>query len=151
MDRTYRFVCFAETSKVDSDKKSELLFWNEYADHFKGVRLKFVIDRDFSINPVPANAFVGKIAYKGHCATIEASKIQTIQDFAEQVTETKFLNGLCYSKSPNWASEYEVRIGSLFSQLLRCPTLPQKKSASSVSTPAVLKKCLLGMLLMRLT
>ena len=117
MDRTYRFVCFAEASKVDSDKKSELRFWNEYADHFKGVRLKFVIDKDFSINPAPEDVWVGKIAYKGHCATIEASRIQTMQDFSNLVAKTEFLNNLCYTKSPSWASEYEVRIGCHFSRL----------------------------------
>lgn len=117
MDRTYRFVCFSEASKVDSDEKSELYFWNEYADHFKGVRLKFLLDKNFSINPSANDSFVGKIVYKGHTATIDASHVRNMQDFTRLIEEQGFLDGLCYSKSPNWASEYEVRIGCHFSRL----------------------------------
>lgn len=117
MDRTYRFVCFAEASKVDSDKKSELRFWNEYANHFKGVRLKFVIDKSFSVTPSAADTFVGKIAYNGHGANIDASNVRNLQDIAKMIEGPEFLNNLCYSKSPDWESEYELRIGSIFSKL----------------------------------
>ena len=145
MDRTYRFICFAEASKVDSDKQSELRFWNEYADHFKGVRLKFIIDKDFSVNPAPTDVFIGKIKYEGHDARIDASRIQAIEDFAKLVVKPEFLNDLCYTKSQIWATEYEVRIGSPFSRLkLEMSNITSREERFFCFNPCNLKEVSVG-------
>lgn len=59
MDRVCRFVCFAKAQKVDKDCESGLYFWHTYADHFKGVRFKFCIDKDFMVIPPSNETFCG--------------------------------------------------------------------------------------------
>ena len=145
MDRTYRFVCFAEASKVDSDKQSELRFWNEYANHFKGVRLKFVIDKNFSVTPSAADTFVGKIAYNGHVANIDASNVRNLQDIAKMIEGPEFLNNLCYSKSPDWKTEHELRLGSLFSMLkLEMSNITSKEERFFCFNPSNLQEVSVG-------
>ena len=145
MDRTYRFACFAEASKVDSDKQSELRFWNEYANHFKGVRFKFVIDKDFLITPSAEDTFVGKIIYNGHSATIDASYVQHISDFARLIASQGFLDDLCYFKSPDWMSEYEFRLGSVYTRLhLEMSRITSKEERFFVFNPFKLLEVVVG-------
>ena len=145
MDRTYRFVCFAEASKVDYDKQSELRFWNKYANHFKGVRLKFVIDKSFSVTPSAAETFVGKITYKGHKATIDAFNVQNKQDFMGLIGKPGFLDDLCYNKSSDWECEYELRIGSPISRLkLEKSNITSKEERFFCFNPSSLKEVSVG-------
>ena len=117
MDRTYRFVCLADADKVDADSQSELRFWNDYANHFKGVRFKFIVDKEFLLTPSSNNAFVGMMDYMGCAATIDAVNVNDISDIKQLIDQDQFLKDLCYSKSEEWKSEYELRIGSTYSRL----------------------------------
>lgn len=128
MDRTYRFVCLAEASRVDSDKQSELRFWDEYAAHFKGVRFKFIVDKKFLLTPSPNDALVGRMDYTGRTATIDASNVSNMSDIKQLIAQDQFLMDLCYSKSDEWKSEYEMRIGSTYSRLkLEMSTITSKE------------------------
>lgn len=117
MDRTYRFVCLADADKVDADSQSELRFWNDYANHFKGVRFKFIVDKEFLLTPLSNDAFVGMMDYTGRTATIDAANLKDMSDIKQLIAQNQFLKDLCYSKSDEWKSEYELRIGSTYLRL----------------------------------
>ena len=117
MDRTFRFVCLADAGKVDADSQSELRFWNDYANHFKGVRFKFIVDKEFLQTPSSNDAFVGMMDYTGRTAVIDAVNVNGISDIKQLIAQDQFLKDLCYSKSDEWKSEYELRIGSTYSRL----------------------------------
>ena len=145
MDRIFRFACFAMADKVDKDSKSEIRFWNEYADHFKGVRFTFQVDREFLTMPKPDDAFCGMISYNGHIATIDASNYSTIDDIKSQIASESFLRDLCYSKSPKWANEYELRLGSVYSRLnLEMSQKTSKEERFFTFAPAALKEMVVG-------
>ena len=117
MDRTYRFVCLADADKVDADSQSELRFWNYYSNHFEGVRFKVIVDKDFLLTPSPNDTFVGMIDYTGRIATIDAMNVKDRLDIKQLIAQNQFLKDLCYSKSNEWKSEYELRIGSTYLRL----------------------------------
>lgn len=145
MDRVYRFVCFAVADRVDKDKRSEIRFWNEYADNFSGVRFTFQVDGNFLIAPKPDETFCGMISYNGHVAKIDASNYSTIYDINPQITSESFLLDLCYSKSPKWANEYELRLGSVYSRLnLEMSQKTSKEERFFTFAPAALKEVVVG-------
>lgn len=145
MDKTYRFVCLAEASKVDSDKQSELRFWNEYADHFKGVRFTFRVDQGFILTPSPNDTFCRMISYDGRTATLDASQINNPDDLRKQIADERFLRCLCYSKSAEWASEYELRLGSTYKRLnLSMSGLTSREERFFVFNPSKLKEVVVG-------
>lgn len=146
MDKVYRFVCFADAAKVDNDRQSEIRFWNEYADHFKGVRISFQIDRDFLITPKSEETFCGMISYSGRSTIIDVSNYSGVDDILSQITrKTSFLSDLCYSKSPNWAKEYELRLGSPYSRLkLEMSQLTSREERFFEFSPNKLKMVAVG-------
>lgn len=145
MDRVFRFVCLAEASKVDTDPCSEQWFWDEYANHFKGVRFKFQIDRDFLVHPCPNEAFCEKISYTGRTATVDCSRLVRSEDVLSQVNKEQFLRDLCYSKSTKWEKEYELRLGSPYRRLkLEMSRITSKEERFFVFNPVKLKEVVVG-------
>lgn len=145
MDRVFRFVCLAEASKVDTDPCSEKRFWDEYANHFKGVRFKFRIDRDFLVHPCSNEAFCERISYTGRMATVDCSRLVRSKDVLSQVNGEQFLRDLCYSKSTKWEKEYELRLGSPYRRLnFEMSKITSKKEWFFVFNPFKLKEVVVG-------
>lgn len=145
MDRVFRFVCLAEASKVDTDPCSEQWFWDEYANHFKGVRFKFQIDRGFLVHPCPNETFCERISYTGRTATVDCSHLIRSQDVLSQVNKEQFLRDLCYSKSTKWEKEYELRLGSPYRRLnFEMSKITSKKEWFFVFNPVKLKEVVVG-------
>lgn len=145
MDRVFRFICLAEASKVDTHPCSEQWFWDEYANHFKGVRFKFQIDRDFLVHPCPNEAFCEKISYTGRMATVDCSRLVRSEDVLSQVNIEQFLRDLCYSKSTEWEKEYELRLGSPYRRLnLEMSRITSKEERFFVFNPVKLKEVVVG-------
>lgn len=145
MDRVFRFICLAEASKVDTHPCSEQWFWDEYADHFKGVRFKFQIDRDFLVHPCPNEAFCEKISYTGRTATVDCSHLTRSEDVLSQVNIEQFLRDLCYSKSTEWGKEYELRLGSPYWRLnFEMSKITSKEERFFVFNPFKLKEVVVG-------
>ena len=145
MDRVFRFVCLAEASKVDTDPCSEKRFWDEYANHFKGVRFKFQIDRGFLVHPCSNEAFCERISYTGRTATVDCSHLTRSEDVLSQVNKEQFLRDLCYSKSTKWEKEYELRLGSPYRRLkLEMSRITSKEDRFFVFNPVKLKEVVVG-------
>ena len=145
MDRVSRFICLAEASKVDTHPCSEWWFWDEYANHFKGVRFKFQIDRDFLVRPCPNETFCERISYTGRTATVDCSHLTKSQDVLSQVNKEQFLRDLCYSKSVEWKKEYELRLWSTYRRLkLEMSRITSKEERFFVFNPVKLKEVVVG-------
>ena len=145
MDRIYRFLCLAVASKVDGDPRSTLRFWENYADHFNGVRLKFQVDQDFLVMPRPIETFCQRISYTGRVAKIDAAKIKNISDIRKLIMPESMLRDICYSKSEKWASEYELRLGCTYSHLqLSMSRVTSKEERFFVFDPLKLKEVVIG-------
>lgn len=117
LDRAYRFVCFAKADSVDGDRNSALRFWNEYARGFKGVRFEFVLSKEFFTMPSAEKCLCDDMSYDGRIAKLNASRVRSFVDLNEALSNQDFLQALCYSKTPKWASEYEFRVGSVYRHL----------------------------------
>ena len=145
MDRVFRFVCLAEASKVDTHPCSEKWFWDEYANHFKGVRFKFQIDRDFLVHPCRDATLCEMLSYTGRTVTVDCSHLTRSQDVLSQVNKEQFLRDLCYSKSTEWGKEYELRLGSPYWRLsFEMSKITSKEERFFVFNPFKLKEVVVG-------
>ena len=79
--------------------------------------VQFIVDKDFLLTPSPNDTFVGMIDYTGRIATIDAMNVKDRLDIKQLIAQNQFLKDLCYSKSNEWKSEYELRIGSTYLRL----------------------------------
>lgn len=120
MNEIYRFVCFADADLTDKNPLSQKWLWKEYAGNFKGVRIEFLLDKDFTRTPDPACVLCDDIRYLGaHQAHIDLTSFQSTSDFCSFI-DGHFLEQLCYTKgATKWSKEYEFRIGSLSKYLKR--------------------------------
>lgn len=145
LDRVYRFVCLAKAQQVDNEPASELCFWNVYANHFKGVRFKFLVDKEFLCIPSPQEAMSDNIDYAGRLATIDASRLHSKSDIESLIKCDSFLKDLCYSKAPKWKTEHEFRLGSIYCKLhLAMSRITSKEERFFVFNPCKLREVTVG-------
>jgi hypothetical protein len=146
LDRSYRFVCFADAEMVDANSDTQCYFWTNYAGGFRGVRFKFCIDSTFLLTPSPQDAFFDKITYDDTIhPTLDLSGIKSGADINSAVDDPKFLQDLCFSKSRKWAHEVEWRVGSTVSRLsLEMSQIQSREERFFQFNPKNLKEIVIG-------